>query len=162
MHLRLCLCLFLSLLALVQGQSSQSQQQSQSQNARLTTILSASVTLGPNRQESTVTVSIVSTIAGPQQSGSPGRNSTSGNSTTSGNNTASASASSSSPTSPLPTAPNEVDGGGRIGAPIPGAKAGGGIYGPNDDYIAAGSRIGQNTVLIGLIGFMVGGGLILL
>ncbi|KAG6857586.1 hypothetical protein H0H87_000185 [Tephrocybe sp. NHM501043] len=127
------------------------------------TTVSTFETIGPDRQISTGTRTIVitstSTIA-PTQSAS--------NNTASGNNTASASpsgnntsSSSATRTTILPTAPTDVAaGGGANGAPLPGAT--GGAYGPDDKYIAAASSLARNTLLVGLGGLVVSGALMML
>lgn len=113
---------------------------------------------GPNRQESTITQTLVFTIT-PSPTPSPiaGNHTISGNSTVSGNATT---------TSPLPTAPTNINGGGNGGpnggAPLPGATGGGGgkVYGPGDGYVAAANALKRNIAVVGLVGCIVGGGLV--
>ncbi|KAG5726135.1 hypothetical protein E4T56_gene2508 [Termitomyces sp. T112] len=158
----LSLCV-LPLLALAQSNSTNS-----SQAVITSTSLSAFVTMGPGRQISTGTSTIVllSTLA-PTQSASPnntvsGNSTVSGNTTTSGNSTTSQNATSTSTSSiNLPTAPTTVAvGGGPNGAPLPGAS--GGAFGPDDKFTAAASTIARNTMLIGAGGLVLTGALMVL
>ena len=62
-------------------------------------------------------------------------------------------------TSNEPTADSSITGGGGSGgAPLPGA--GGNIYGPNDNYVAAGSKV--TPALLTLGGLAAGVGLLIL
>lgn len=76
----------------------------------------------------------------------------------SGNSTQSASTT----TTPrnLPTAPANVDGGGANGAPSPGQTGVGGIYGPDDNYIAAATSLKRNAFVVGFVGVALGGALV--
>jgi hypothetical protein len=117
-------------------------------------ILSTMVSLGPDRQPTTVVASFLTTITqNPQQTGS-------GNNTNPTNNT---STSPSSSTRPLSTAPNDVTlgGGGPGGAPVPGQTGGGGIYGPDDSYTSSVMGLTANMFL-GCLVALVGGGLLVL
>jgi len=152
--------LVLPLLALAQQQSGQSGQGNQSQPSQTvitSTSISTLLTLGPDRQASTATSTFVFTTTqiltpAPQPSG----NATTGNSTVSGNNTQSASTT----TTPrnLPTAPTNVDGGGQGGAPSPGQS--GGIFGPDDNYIAAATSLKHNAFIVGFVGLALGGAML--
>ncbi|KAG6842633.1 hypothetical protein C0991_000160 [Blastosporella zonata] len=160
----LLVLLALPLFAAAQSSTSTSNSSTPSQLVITSTSLSAFVTLGPDRQISAGTKTIVftstSTIA-PTQSASNNTGST--NSTAIANSTVTANSTSSSttPTSPLPTAPTTISGGGGTnGAPLPGAT--GGAYGPDDKYIAAASMLARNTLLVGLGGLVVTGALMVL
>ncbi|KAG6902874.1 hypothetical protein C0995_010043 [Termitomyces sp. Mi166 len=140
----------------------QSNSTNSSQALITSTSLSTIVTLGPNRQISTFTSTIVFvSTAAPTQSVSS-NNTVSPNSTVSANSTASASRNSTSTSqSPLPTAPTTVAaGGGPAGAPFPGAS--GGAYGPDDKYIAAASTLARNTMLVGAGGLVLTGALMVI
>ncbi|KAG6911946.1 hypothetical protein DXG01_000194 [Tephrocybe rancida] len=122
------------------------------------TTVSTFETIGPDRQISTGTRTIVltSTVAQAQPTS---------NTTVSGNSTATVSGNSTSSTSAkpvvLPTAATTIAaGGGTAGAPLPGAT--GGAYGPDDKYIAAASTLAKNTLLVGLGGLVVSGALMVL
>ncbi|KAJ2920331.1 hypothetical protein MD484_g204, partial [Candolleomyces efflorescens] len=67
-------------------------------------------------------------------------------------------------TRPLSTAPTGVDGGGGgvDGAPLPGATGQNGVYGPDDNYIAAAGSLQKNGLLVGLVGAAVGAALTLM
>lgn len=125
-------------------------------------MISTFPTLGPDRQASTATRTFVFTTTqilspAPQPTG----NGTAGNSTTpAGNSTQSAS--STTTHSNLPTAPTNVDGGGANGAPLPGQTGVGGIYGPDDKYIAAATSLKHNAYVVGFVGFVLGGAMLAL
>jgi hypothetical protein len=141
-------------------QSTQNSNQPQpSQTVITSTLLSTSVGLGSDRQISTAINTLLFTTTqiltpAPQPSG----NGTVGNGTVSGNNTVSANMT----TTPrnLPTAPANINGGGQDGAPSPGQAGVGGIYGPNDNYIAAATALKRNAFIIGFVGCVVGGALV--
>ena len=66
---------------------------------------------------------------------------------------------------PPTTAPASIDGGGtalRGGAPVPGATAPGGVYGPDDDYIAAALAHHANLMFVGITGVAAGAALLVL
>jgi len=164
--------LALPLLAAAQVRSSpslplprpQSQQQHSSQNISQTVITSTSLStfvgLGPDRQVSTGTSTFVftstQTLTPAPQSSSNG---TVGNGTVSGNNTVSANTTS-TPRN-LPTAPTDVNGGGAV-APSPGQSSTGGIFGPDDNYIAAASALKRNTFVVGFVGLALSGAMLVL
>ncbi|KII94339.1 hypothetical protein PLICRDRAFT_424525 [Plicaturopsis crispa FD-325 SS-3] len=136
------------------------------QSAQLSTSFSTGITLGPNRQESTVVASFVVTVSAAATSAAASASgnssaSASSNATATGNSTITNSASSTTTPSNLPTAATNVDGGGNGpgGAPSPGATAGGTVYGPDDGYIAAAAALKRNAAVVGLVGLVVGGGL---
>ena len=64
----------------------------------------------------------------------------------------------------FPTAPASIDGGGTAlggGAPSPGASGKGGVYGPDDSYIAAALAHSANLVLVALTGVVAGAALVM-
>jgi len=140
----------------------------QSQNVQLSTSYFESVVFGPNRVLSTQIETVVVTItpaANPSATPLPSGNITaSGNSTLTHSGNSTASASSTTTSSNLPTAPTNVNGGGdgpNGGAPSPGAKGAGGVYGPDDGYIAAANALKRNALLVSVAGVVVGGALVL-
>lgn len=145
----------------------QSHQQQSSQNNSQTVITSTSLStfvgLGPDRQASTGTSTFVLTTTeiftpAPQPSGNGTvGNGTVGNGTVSGNSTVSANTTS-TPRN-LPTAPADVNGGGAV-APSPGQSSTGGIFGPDDNYIAAATALKRGTLVVGFIGFALGGAML--
>ncbi|KAH7915785.1 hypothetical protein BJ138DRAFT_1109312 [Hygrophoropsis aurantiaca] len=138
--------LVLPLLSVAQGQ--------------VTTSMITSVGLGPNRQETTVVQATVITLAAAAASSSSA--SASGSNSASQSGTSGNATSSAGPSSSLPAAPSSVaggDGSGPNGAPSPGASAPGGIYGPPDGYISAASALRKTSMIVGLVGAVVGGAL---
>ncbi|KAG5221883.1 GAMM1 protein [Salix suchowensis] len=113
--------------------SAQQQSGGNSNNVQLSTTIIVSPTIGPDRAESSVTI----TLGGP-----PARQCYLSNHHYDPAN--------------LPTA-QSVDAGQTHSAPIPGAKAGGGIYGPDDDYTAGALALKRSTVLMGAAGLVAGG-----
>lgn len=157
---RALLLVLASALVAVQGQTSpssqsaprssgsQSQSQSQSQRPTLTTVTSTSFSVSQSfsgRTAVTVTVPVVVTFVPDGQDGGdagppvpPGNNGEqdAGNQTTVDTRT-------------WPTAAKTREGGpggGTNGAPLPGQDSPGGLYGPPDDYIAAGVRTAALSV----------------
>lgn len=163
-----CTGTFLSpLLPLPRPQSQRQQQSSQniSQTVITSTSLSTFAALGPDRQVSTGTSTFVFTSTQiltpapqPSSNGTVG-NGTVSNGTVSGNNTVSANTTS-TPRN-LPTAPTDVNGGGAI-APSPGQSNTGGIFGPDDNYIAAASALKQNAFVVGFVGLALSGAMLVL
>ncbi|KAJ8522538.1 hypothetical protein ONZ45_g904 [Pleurotus djamor] len=130
-------------------------------NVQLSTSIIVEVTLGPDRAESSVTRTQVVTITQQTSASSAqptgDRASASGSQSASGSGGGNNSPARTTSTTPrnLPTA--SVDAGQTHSAPIPGARQGGGIYGPDDSYIAAASTLSRNAALLGLGGFVAGG-----
>ncbi|KAL4267180.1 hypothetical protein AB1N83_000447 [Pleurotus pulmonarius] len=137
-----------------------------SNNVQLSTTLITSVTLGPDRAESSVTITRVFTItpaatsAAPTATGNNPSGSASGSVRPSGSGNAPSATITTTPAN-LPTA-QSIDAGQTHSAPIPGAKAGGGIYGPDDDYTAGALALRRSTVLMGAAGLVAGGAVMLL
>ncbi|TFK57275.1 hypothetical protein OE88DRAFT_114594 [Heliocybe sulcata] len=162
--LSLLALLFLPLLALAQSSNN---------NAQVITSLSTGIVFvsgASGRQESTTVATILQTITNAASGTSSGsaQPTASGNSTRSGNQTTAAASGTASgnvstiPYSMLPTAPTSVDGGGiNGGAPSPGATGAGGIYGPDDGYISGVLGTHVNTVLLSLVGVVIGGAYVL-
>ncbi|KAF5367239.1 hypothetical protein D9615_010669 [Tricholomella constricta] len=148
----------LALPLLTAAQSSSGSGGAPSQTVITSTSLSTFVTLGPDRQISTGTRTIVVTTT-QLNNDSTASGSNTASLTSTGNSTNSHS--STQTPSNLPTAPTTIAaGGGTAGAPLPGAT--GGAYGPDDGYIAAALSLQRNTLLVGLGGLVVGGALIVL
>ncbi|EPQ60794.1 hypothetical protein GLOTRDRAFT_109142 [Gloeophyllum trabeum ATCC 11539] len=137
-----------------------------SNNGQVITSLSTGVVIvsGSNgRQEATTTATIIQTLTNAgNNTAQPTGNATQSGNQTSPSQTASGNSSSSTiPYSLLPTAPTSIDGGGGDGgAPSPGASGAGGVYGPDDGYIAAALMANVNVVLVSLAGILVGGALV--
>ncbi len=93
----------------------------------------------------------------PQPSG----NTTVVNGTASAGNSTQSTSTSITPSN-LPTAPTNVDGGGVNGAPLPGKTSTGGIYGPDDNYVAAATSLKRNAYAVGVVGFVLGGAMLAL
>ncbi|KAF7436846.1 hypothetical protein PC9H_003679 [Pleurotus ostreatus] len=144
------------------------QQQSggNSNNVQLSTTIIVSPTLGPDRAESSVTITRVFTVtpaatsAAPTATGNNPSGSASGSVRPSGSGNAPSATITTTPAN-LPTA-QSIDAGQTHSAPIPGAKAGGGIYGPDDDYTAGALALRRSTVLMGAAGLVAGGAVMLL
>ncbi|KAF5355858.1 hypothetical protein D9756_003788 [Leucocoprinus leucothites] len=146
--------LALPFLAFAQNTQNNTQPQP-SQAVIISTSVTTIATLDSNRQASTTTSSFVFTTTqiltpAPQPSG---------NGTVSGNSTVSAN--STTTTSNLPTAPTNISGGGGA-APSPGGANVGGIYGPDDNYIAAATALKRNAFVVGFVGFALGGAMLVL
>ncbi|KAJ3576666.1 hypothetical protein NP233_g286 [Leucocoprinus birnbaumii] len=139
-----------------QSNTQSNNQPQPSQTVITSTSLTTMVTLGGNRQVSTITSGIVFTTTqiltpAPQPSG---------NGTISGNSTVSANSTSITPSN-LPTAPTNINGGGSV-APSPGAAGVGGAYGPDDNYIAAATALKRNAFVVGFVGIALGGAMLVL
>ncbi|KAG6329346.1 hypothetical protein ID866_9744 [Astraeus odoratus] len=128
----------------------------------VTTSWFVSESIGSNSQTNTFSTPVVITLNPTTTSAASG--SASGSASATGNTTTTGStsgnATSTVASSNVPTAATSVaganGGGPNGGAPSPGASASGGIYGPPDGYIAGAEAL-RSAVLLGGVGFVVGG-----